>query len=63
MESVSGVGGHRFEFAEIERGPEQVTLLDRLSGVYYQIRADGRGFWSTGGPWNPHAVGSLQNRR
>jgi hypothetical protein len=55
--------GHRFEFAEIERGPAQVTLLDRSRGVYYQIRTDGRGFWSTGGPWNYHAVGSIQTRR
>jgi hypothetical protein len=55
--------GHRFEFTEIGRGPEQVTLLDRSRGVYYQIRADGRGFWPTGGPWNAHAVGSLETRR
>jgi hypothetical protein len=55
--------GYRFEFAEIGRGPEQVTLLDRSRGLYYQIRADGRGFWSTGGPWNAHAVGSIQTRR
>ena len=59
---VNNGNGHQFAFVEIERRPDHVTLLDRSRGLDYQIRADGRGFWSSGGPWNYNAAGSLQIR-
>jgi hypothetical protein len=60
---VNDGNGHRFAFVEVERRPDHVTLLDRSRGLYYQILANGRGFWSLGGPWNYNASGSLQVRR
>ena len=60
---INDGNGHRFEFIEVNRDPRQVTLLDRSRGLYYQIRADGHGFFTSGGPWNYNGSGTLQVRR